>query len=92
MTDDGDDRVHWHFIRCNTFHFPKFDEFELVCKVLGISDVIWEMSYQWPDDVGQLLGHPISDCSPTGHYEPKGCLLCGSQVAHRTLGQPVPVG
>ena len=42
---------------------------------LSIPDMMWEMSYQWPEDVGQLLGHLIGNCTPAGHYGPKGDVL-----------------
>ena len=30
------------------------------------------LTYQWPKDVSQLLGHTISDHTPTGYSGPKG--------------------
>ena len=36
-----------------------------------------EVSYQYPEDVGQLLGHPIDNCTPAGYYGPKGLSFCG---------------
>ena len=65
LPGNGDGRVHWdkcdkglHIIRHNAFPFPKSDGFDLVHKVLGIPEIMWGMSYQWPKDIGQLLSNP----------------------------------
>ena len=79
IPDDKYGWVHWynceeglHIIRCNAFPFPKSDEFDLVYKVLDVPDMMLEISYQWPEDVCQLLGHTIGNCNPVGLYGPKG--------------------
>ena len=66
VPDDGEGRFNYdtckdglHAMRCNVFPFPRFDEFDLIHKVIGFPDAMWEMSYQWSKDVGYLLSHPI---------------------------------
>ena len=40
-------------------------------KMLDVPDVIEEMTYQWPEDVCQLLGHSVSYCT-SGNNGTKG--------------------
>ena len=82
LPDDGDGRVHWnrceegfHIIRCSAFPFPKSNAFELVHKVMGITGVMWGMSYLWPKDVGQLITPLIDYCTPAGQFGPNQGVL-----------------
>ena len=89
MPDNGWDRCEdgLHITICNAFPFPMFDGFDMVYRVLSIPDMMWGMSYQWPEDVGLLLDQAIGNCTPAGHYGPKrGVLLYGSWVTLRILG------
>ena len=88
MFDYGDGRSHCdtceevlHIIRCNALPLTRSGRFDLVHQVLGVPNVMWGMSYKWPKDVGQLLVHPIYNCTPAGHYGPTGLsylLIIGS--------------
>ena len=88
MFDNGDGRVHWnrceevlHIIRCDAFPFTLPDGFDLVYKVLSILDVMRGMPFQWPEDVSQLLGHPVYEYMPARYCGPQGmsslCILDG---------------
>ena len=55
-------------------------------KVLGISDVVWGMPYQWPEDVGQLLSHSTCDWIPAGNNRPKGGCVCEFWGDHKIWG------
>ena len=65
-----------HKMKCTPF--LQADGLNVVYKVLGVPNMIWGVANQWPEDVSQLLGHPIYDCTPTGYYGPEGCLVCVS--------------
>ena len=65
--------VHWnrcdwgiHIIGCNAFPFLQPDKFDMAYKVLRVQYMMRGMSYQYCEDVSQLLGHTICDCTPVG--------------------------
>ena len=98
LQDNGDGSVQCNrceeglHIRFNAFSFPKVDRFDLIHIILGIPDMMWGISYQYPKDVGQVLGHPICKCTSARQYGHKGDPLFGSGVTHRILVGPAPVG
>ena len=74
MFDYGDGKGHWnrcemdcHTIRSNAFSFPQLNGFDLVYKMFSITIVMRGLPYQCPENVSQLLSHPICDRTPAGH-------------------------
>ena len=50
-----------HIIGWAVFSFSQLDGFDVVYKVLSVPDMMKGMSYSWPEDVNQLLSHPLCD-------------------------------
>ena len=44
-------------------------------EVFGVSNMVGGMTYQWSDDVIQLLCHSISECNPAGNNGPEGAAI-----------------
>ena len=47
----------------------------MVHKLLGVFNVVRGLTHQGSEDVGQLLGDTVGDCSPIGYNEHKGLLV-----------------
>ena len=50
----------------------RYFEGQTLALSLGVTDVVGEMTYQWPEDVLHMLGQSIGDTTPVVNNGPKG--------------------
>ena len=55
--------------------------------MVGVPNVVGGVTYQWPEDVIQLLGQNISTCTPIIYSGPKGVPFYVFYRVHKIYGE-----